>query len=70
MVTLSPAPTDIESPGLRQPHDLVVVSTGRQLVSTGGILLDAFRKRLKLGDLAEETAQILFRHGAITLLLL
>jgi hypothetical protein len=64
MVTLSPTPTNIEAPGLGQLHNLVVIGTGRQLFTTDGVLLDTIRKRLKLGDFAEETDQILFRHRA------
>ena len=66
MVTLSPAPTNVESPGLSQLHNLIVVSTGRQLLTTVGVLLHTVRQGLKLGDLVEETDQILFRHGATT----
>ena len=63
MVTLSPAPTNIESPRLGQLHNLIVVRTVRQLLTTAGVLLHPLGKGLKLGDLAEETDQILFRHG-------
>ena len=64
MVTLAPAPSNVEPPGLGQLHNLVVVSTCRQLISTAGIVLHPIRQGLKLGDLVEETDQILFRHGA------
>jgi hypothetical protein len=63
MVTLSPAPTNVESPGLGQLHHLIVVSTVGKLLTTAGVPLHPLGKGLKLGDLAEETDQILFRHG-------
>ena len=63
MVTLTPAPTDVESPGPGQLYDLIVVRTGRQLFTAAGVVPHTLRKDLKLGDLVEETDQILFRHG-------
>ena len=66
MVTLAPAPSNVEPPGLGQLHNLVVISTGRKLFTTAGVLLHPVCQGLKLGDLVEETDQILFRHGATT----
>ena len=63
MVTLTPAPTDVEPPGSGQLNNLVVVRTSRQLFAAAGVVPHTLRKGLKLGDLVEETDQILFRHG-------
>jgi type I site-specific restriction endonuclease len=63
VVTLTPAPTDVEAPGLGQLNDLVVISTSRQLFTAAGVVLHTLRKELKLGNLVEETDQILLRHG-------
>jgi hypothetical protein len=63
MVTLTPAPTDVEPPRSGQLNNLVVVRTSRQLFAAAGVVPHTLRKGLKLGDLVEETDQILFRHG-------
>ena len=55
MVTLSPAPTNVEPLGLGQLHNLVVISTSRQLFTTAGVVFHTVSKRLKLGNLVEET---------------
>jgi hypothetical protein len=44
-------------------NNLVVISTSRQLFTAAGVVLHTLRKDLKLGDLVEETDQILLRHG-------